>query len=81
MAILPKAMRPRTCIRESQNRSVRPRLMLVFASFSVSPIRVHHTPRPIQRLGRTTATENHEIIGVVDKPGLGKTSPRPVIRQ
>ena len=26
----------------------------------------HHTPRPIQCLGRATATENHEIIRVVD---------------
>ncbi len=35
----------------------------------------HHTPRPIQRLGRTTATENHEIIGVVDHLGLENLTP------
>src|SRR5450759_1793724 len=28
----------------------------------------HHTPRPIQCLRRAAATENHEIIGVVDHP-------------
>ena len=25
----------------------------------------HHTPRPIQRLCRAAATENHEIVGVI----------------
>ena len=35
----------------------------------------HHTPRPIQRLCRTTATENHEIIGVVDHLSLENFTP------
>ena len=35
----------------------------------------HHTSRPIQRLFRTTATEDHEIIGVVDH--LGSKHPTP----
>src|SRR6202140_2616295 len=35
----------------------------------------HHTPRPIQCLCRATATENHEIIGVVDHLGLENLTP------
>ena len=35
----------------------------------------HHTPRPIQRLSRATATENHEIIGVVDNLGVENLTP------
>src|SRR5216684_5368444 len=35
----------------------------------------HHTPRPIQRLCRATATENHKIIGVVDNLGLENLTP------
>src|SRR5579871_1929638 len=35
----------------------------------------HHTPRPIQRLHRTTATEDHEIIGIVDDLGLKNLTP------
>src|SRR6266567_5166944 len=35
----------------------------------------HHTPRPIHRLSRTMATENHEIIGVVDHLGLKSLTP------
>src|ERR1700720_4348609 len=35
----------------------------------------HHTPRPIQCLGRATATENHEIIRVVDHLGSENLTP------
>src|SRR5438876_8966825 len=35
----------------------------------------HHTPRPIQRLYRTTATEDHKIIGVVNDLGLKDLTP------
>src|SRR6202051_2601988 len=35
----------------------------------------HHTPRPTQCLGRATATENHEIIRVVDHLGSENLPP------
>src|SRR6202023_3780171 len=35
----------------------------------------HHTPRPIQRLGRATATEDHEIVGVVAHPSSETLTP------
>src|SRR5579863_8580762 len=35
----------------------------------------HHTARPIQCLCRATATENHEIIRVVDHLGLKNLTP------
>src|SRR5205809_1192935 len=41
---------------------------------------LHHTTRPIQRLFRTTAAENHEIIGVVHDSGSEHLTPT-VIRQ
>src|SRR5258706_7545400 len=36
---------------------------------------LHHTTRPIQRLFRTTAAENHEIIGVVHDSGSEHLTP------
>src|ERR1700730_9898383 len=74
MAILPKTMRPE-CVSEK----VKPLCVtpldagLRFVQRESNP--GHHTPRPIQRLCRATATENHEIIGVVDNLGLKSLTP------
>src|ERR1700724_3188298 len=65
MAILTKTMRP-----ERVSEKVKPLCAtpldagLRFVQRESNP--GHHTPRPIQRLCRAAATENHEIIGVVD---------------
>jgi len=58
--------------------SVRACLMLVFAWFNVSLIRCITLRVQIQRLFRTTAAENHEIIGVVHDSGSEHLT-RPVI--
>src|SRR6267143_285506 len=74
MAVLPKTMRP-----ERVSKKVKPLYAtpldagLRFVQRESNP--GHHTSRPIQRLGRTTATENHKIIGVVDNLGLEYLTP------
>src|SRR6202158_2271460 len=74
MAILPKTMRP-----ERVSEKVKPLCTpppdagLRFVQRESNP--GHHTPRPIQRLGRATATENHKIVGVVDHPGSENLTP------
>jgi len=74
MAILPKTMRP-----ERVSEKVKPLCTtpldagLRFVQRESNP--GHHTPRPIQCLGRTTATENHEIIGIVDNLGMENLTP------
>src|SRR6202158_1619929 len=74
MAILPKTMRP-----ERVSEKVKPLCTpppdagLRFVQRESNP--GHHTSRPIQRLGRATATENHEIIGIVDNLGLENLTP------
>src|SRR5712692_9394964 len=74
MTILPKTMRPEGVSQKVETLS--PCLLdagLRFVQRKLKP--GHHTPRPIQRLSRATATENHEIIGVVDHLGLENLTP------
>jgi hypothetical protein len=74
MPILPKTMRP-----EAISEKVKPLCAgllnagLHFVQRESNPGR--HTPRPIQCLCRTTATENHAIIGVVDPLGSENLTP------
>ena len=74
MTILPKTMRPEAVSQKIKPLS--PCLLdagLRFVQRESKP--GHHTPHPIQCLGRATAAENHEIIGVVDHLGLEKLTP------
>src|SRR6185369_1199001 len=74
VSILPKTMRPEGVSQKIKPLS--PCLLdagLRFVQRESNP--GHHTPRPIQRLCRTTATENHEIIGVVDHLSLENFTP------
>src|SRR6266853_5167339 len=73
-AVLPKAMRPEGVSQKIKPLS--PCLLdagLRFVQRESDP--GHHTPRPIQRLCRATATENHEIISVGDYPGSENLTP------
>ena len=74
MTILPKTMRPEGVSQKVKTLS--PCLLdagLRFVQRESNP--GHHTPRPIQRLCRAAATENHEIIGVVDHLGSENLTP------
>src|SRR5713101_1834676 len=74
VTILPKTMRP-----EAVSQKIKPLspclldagLRLVQRESNPG----HHTPRPIQCLCRAAATENHEIIGVVDHLGSEHLTP------
>src|SRR5258708_2831867 len=74
MTILPKTMRS-----EAVSQKIKPLFPclldagLRFVQRESNP--GHHTPRPIQRLCRASATENHEIIGVVDNLGVENLTP------
>src|SRR5450759_657960 len=74
MTILPKTMRPEAVSQKIKPLS--PCLLdagLRFVQRESNP--GHHTPRPIQCLRRAAATENHEIIGVVDHLGSENLTP------
>src|ERR1700730_9349640 len=73
-AVLPKAMRPEGVSQKIKPLS--PCLLdagLRFGQRESEP--GPHTPRPIQRLCRATATENHEIVSVGDYPGSKDFTP------
>src|SRR5450755_2104256 len=74
VTILPKTMRP-----VAVSQKIKPlRAGLLDAGLRVVQRESnpgHHTPRPIQRLGRATATENQEIISVVDHLGSENLTP------
>src|ERR1700684_3438625 len=74
MTIFPKTMRPEAVSQKFKPLS--PRLLdagLRLVQRESDPS--HHPPRPIQCLRRAAATENHEIIGVVDHPGAENLTP------
>src|SRR5258708_35111450 len=74
MAILPKSMRPERISEKVKPLCTTPLdagLRLVQRESDPG----HHTPRPIQCLGRATATENHEIIRVGDHLGSEDLTP------
>src|SRR5229473_2954917 len=74
MAILAKTMRPERVSEKVKPLCANPLdagLRLVQRESNPG----HYAPRPIQRLCRAAATENHEIIGVVDNLGLEYLTP------